>query len=930
MIDDPLSLLMQGIWLLAAGMLPLGFVFGVCSQCCGCPWILGFNRCMVVTSTASSPRSGNTQRQSLRRLGSGDVQYMGQDQGSLQIHNVQSQIVITVRVSLSASGLGRTPIGEKRLQVWRFNRPNPVLATLYDVLGPAWHLEVETSVTGVATQAEAGVNTSIGVDSAGQVKLFVFVNQWTSNITHDESIALFPVGVQRWGPGISGTQSFRLTSSAVNATLVSGTSFSGWAVSKLAGMSIAERELAVRLRSNVFLNEGNATQFLNGLLTLSDTETSPSEYTILPDNVLCGRSDANVGIAIGVYPKTLTLSVSPSYYQSLPAGTILCEAPEEVTIYNELCGSYVSTYNRYVSHIRTYSGILGDFFCGDILWNIINGPCRSSRERPPFGTVSLQPRSLGDYDGGIAECGPGTSRFGSVCVDTLIEVTFSPDVQSGEASATRSARVSFLRVDENGGIVVTYETRTPGAPSNAPNYSLPGTIVNPCGGGSVAFNPQALYTEAGSPTGINVDATASASYSQAGSAPAPSLPQYTFGPCSLTSVLIDGVAATNNVSIAALTAGQCVYRGIGFTTAHQCGAYLHSVPCGCVPQVDVVSGDEYAQVTYFASGDKMGLIEIVAKSDWLGGQGVTFTVTCGTDSITHTVRRAATTPLAPVLLSVTRGPCSDALLQWSIEWDGGQPITAYTVQFRRIGVTAWTTFGTVAPPALSALVTGLVRVGYEFRVSATNSVGTSAFSNIVADGFALAAPTGLTVVRTPPCTSAQLSWTPPAQAECVVVAAYKVEFREIGVSAWTVAGTFAQATATVTGLTAGTRYQFIVASIDEAGVERFSGSAFSGLLPLVPTNVTPSLGINPGEVDLAWSHNAPEPCFPATDFNVQFRPSTTTTWSDVSRPASTDTFTTVTGLTQGVSYFFRVRAVNSVGNSSYSTQSSSILIPLPE
>jgi hypothetical protein len=35
MIDDPLLLLMQGIWLLAAGMYPLGFMLGsTCSPCC--------------------------------------------------------------------------------------------------------------------------------------------------------------------------------------------------------------------------------------------------------------------------------------------------------------------------------------------------------------------------------------------------------------------------------------------------------------------------------------------------------------------------------------------------------------------------------------------------------------------------------------------------------------------------------------------------------------------------------------------------------------------------------------------------------------------------------------------------------------------------------------------------------------------------------
>lgn len=36
MIDDPLALIVQGIFVLAAGMYPVGFLFGVCSDCCGC------------------------------------------------------------------------------------------------------------------------------------------------------------------------------------------------------------------------------------------------------------------------------------------------------------------------------------------------------------------------------------------------------------------------------------------------------------------------------------------------------------------------------------------------------------------------------------------------------------------------------------------------------------------------------------------------------------------------------------------------------------------------------------------------------------------------------------------------------------------------------------------------------------------------------
>lgn len=36
MLDDPLGLAVQMIFVLAAGMYPVGFLFGVCSDCCGC------------------------------------------------------------------------------------------------------------------------------------------------------------------------------------------------------------------------------------------------------------------------------------------------------------------------------------------------------------------------------------------------------------------------------------------------------------------------------------------------------------------------------------------------------------------------------------------------------------------------------------------------------------------------------------------------------------------------------------------------------------------------------------------------------------------------------------------------------------------------------------------------------------------------------
>lgn len=50
-MDDSLSLLLFGIWFMAAGMYPLGFMFGVCSRCCKCanliPVTIGVNNPLI-------------------------------------------------------------------------------------------------------------------------------------------------------------------------------------------------------------------------------------------------------------------------------------------------------------------------------------------------------------------------------------------------------------------------------------------------------------------------------------------------------------------------------------------------------------------------------------------------------------------------------------------------------------------------------------------------------------------------------------------------------------------------------------------------------------------------------------------------------------------------------------------------------------------
>ena len=92
-----------------------------------------------------------------------------------------------------------------------------------------------------------------------------------------------------------------------------------------------------------------------------------------------------------------------------------------------------------------------------------------------------------------------------------------------------------------------------------------------------------------------------------------------------------------------------------------------------------------------------------------------------------------------------------------------------------------------------------------------------------------------------------------------------------------------------------------------------------------PTGVT---GTASGtSVSLSWTAPTSNGGTAITDYTVQYS-SDGTTFTTFSRSASTATSATVTGLTRGTAYTFKVAAVNSLGAGTYSTASSSITPPV--
>jgi hypothetical protein len=98
-------------------------------------------------------------------------------------------------------------------------------------------------------------------------------------------------------------------------------------------------------------------------------------------------------------------------------------------------------------------------------------------------------------------------------------------------------------------------------------------------------------------------------------------------------------------------------------------------------------------------------------------------------------------------------------------------------------------------------------------------------------------------------------------------------------------------------------------------------------VPPAPTSLTATAGN--AQVALSWTAPTVLSVTPITDYVVQFSSNSGSTWTTFSDGTSTTASATVTGLTNGTAYVFRVAAVNGVGQGAYSTASSSVTPSVP-
>jgi fibronectin type 3 domain-containing protein len=222
---------------------------------------------------------------------------------------------------------------------------------------------------------------------------------------------------------------------------------------------------------------------------------------------------------------------------------------------------------------------------------------------------------------------------------------------------------------------------------------------------------------------------------------------------------------------------------------------------------------------------------------------------------------------------------------------------------------------------------------YYFKVAAVNSAGEGPMSGEVS-AVALPSthyifpepPTG--VSATPGHAQVIVSWSAAVSRSCLGIGGYNLyqgtssgQELKTPVNDSLIKGT----SYTATGLSDGTTYYFVVMAVNDAGLssrpsdEVSATPAVTG--PGPPTGLTAAPGNS--RVTLSWAAPTSDGGSPVTRYNVY--EGTTPGFKDGAAVTSAaGTTATVSGLTNGITYYFRVAAVNAVGEGLVSDEASAV------
>ena len=280
---------------------------------------------------------------------------------------------------------------------------------------------------------------------------------------------------------------------------------------------------------------------------------------------------------------------------------------------------------------------------------------------------------------------------------------------------------------------------------------------------------------------------------------------------------------------------------------------------------------------------------------------------------------AAIAPSAPTSLA-GNASSGQVALTWNAPLNGGAAITDYVVEYKLSSDSSWTTFADGVSASTGATVTGLTNgISYDFRVSATNSIGTGATSATT------------TVVGAIPTTTSSA-----ASSITLNTATLNGTITSIGTASATVrgfnyglttgygtttteSGTFSTGTFTsaLVGLSCNTTYHFRAYATNNAGTGVSADNTFttSPCAPTVTTGSSSSIGLTSatlaGTITVTGGASV-------TTRGISYG-TTTAYGTDVPEVGTfgTGAFTeSITGLDCGTTYHYQAYAINISGTSS--------------